>query len=229
MFAAVLTAMSFLSCNDESDVFEPTKVMQVQKAICKLPDGTEQFITDKGEVIHITDTTVYEVLPDDFVNISNTFNDEWTNLPLTRVGNYPMRIEVKGFDRSVQSSGYKKWLFNKEMASKYGIPQGMYLVCAYTFSKDLAQGKDESIKPRDYTNNIDDTPMGWLPSIYNASLKYVKGFELTSKPVNGFISANTTLQYIKCDLSGATYAKYIPYEPSNLTWQYVLSYTPSWD
>lgn len=52
---------------------------------------------------------------------------------------------------------------------------------------------------------------------------------LISNPVNGFVNATTMLRYINCDLSGRSYDRFIPYDPSSLVWQYVVSYSPGWD
>lgn len=230
MFVITLIVMVCSSCTDESDGVNIVKSRLSKSSFCKLADGTEQIITDRGEIIHITDTTVYEVSSDDIPNDNTGKDDEWSGFSLTRAdNNYPLKVTVKGFDGKIQTSGYQKWLFNKETAAKYGVPQGIYLVCFYNVSKELAQSDDESIKPRDYTKNLDDTPMGWLATEYDTNKKFIKGFEVGTNSVNGFVTATTMLRYINCDAYGVSYNKFIPYEPSALVWQYVLSYSPSWD
>lgn len=183
-------------------------------------------------MIHITDTTTYEASTDLIKSDHEAKNDDNYDfdLPLTRANNnYPVKMTVIGFDSEQALSGYVKMSFGESSAIKYGIPQGIYLVCHMAIYKKLAQSNYESIKPRNHTTNTDDTPMGWLVSEYNLNKKLVKGFEVTSVPINGFVTASTVLRYIKCDLSGKTYGKYIPYNISNLTWQYVLSYSPGWE
>lgn len=229
MLAVAMCAMACVSCtSDDEDVIGGHKLPK--KALTKLADGTEQLVTDMGEVIHITDTTVYDVLSENFQNEGGDTCDLWCSDFLTRAdNNNPVRMTVKGFDSQTTLIGYKKYSFGREDAQKYGIHPGIYLVSHIIIAKDLAQSDDESIKARDYTTNFDDTPMGWHVSDYNLKNKYIKGFDVSTNPVNGFVTATTLLQYIKCDTSGASYNKYIPYEPSTLIWQYVLSYSPSWD
>lgn len=67
MLAVAICAMACVSCtsNDE-DVICGHKLPE--KALAKLADGTEPLVTDMGEMIHITDTTVYDVLPENFQN-----------------------------------------------------------------------------------------------------------------------------------------------------------------
>lgn len=85
------------------------------------------------------------------------------------------------------------------------------------------------ITPRDYASNPDNTAMGWSLVDYNSTGKYVKGFDVAKTPVNGYVTATTMLRYINCDLAGRTINKFIPYEPSNLIWQYILSEYLTWD
>lgn len=186
-------------------------------------------VTDKGELITIEDTTVYTVnISDNLIQIESEIN-AW-DIPVTRVSDssYPQKITVKGYDTKEKIEDYKKMIFSD--AEKYGLQKGsIYLVCLYKVYKDLAQSDDESIKPRNYTTNLDDTAMGWLPDVYNNSKKFVKGFSCTTTSVNGFVTASTLLRYVKCDLSGASYDKFLPYAPQNLIWQYVLNYSEGWD
>ncbi len=107
---------------------------------------------------------------------------------------------------------------------KYGLYKGnIYLVCFYKVYKDLAQSNNESIKPRNYNTNPDDVAMGWAPDEYDQNGKLIKGFTNTTNSINGFVTASTILRYVKCDISGASYDRFIPYTPQNLVWQLLVS------
>lgn len=229
LFMAI-SAITFSSCSSEDDGVIAVSGNRAVPSYSKLADGTEQIVTDKGEVIHITDTTVYYDDSYEIRDVTDTI-DLWESTLLTRANNnYPYKMTVKGYDQTIKSGGNMKMMFTKDAAKKYGLyPNTVYIVCDYIVTKELSQGEDESIKPRDYTNNLDDTPMGWSVSKYNQDKSMVKGFDVASIPVNGFVTASTLLRYVICDAGGASYNKYIPYTPSSLTWQYVLSYSPGWD
>lgn len=186
-------------------------------------------ITDKGEFITIDDPTVYNVDLSEISESETFIADDWTtSITRSSYDSYPKKITVKGFDKKEQFGGYKKVSF--KYADKYGLKPGtIYLVCFHKIFKDLAQSDNESIRPRDYAKNPDDTAMGWLIDEYNTSGKFVKGFSCTTNDVNGFVTASTLLRYVKCDLSGASCNVYIPYAPQNLVWQYVLNLSESWD
>lgn len=225
-FFLILTfAIMLVSCSNESqDEVIPRSAVSDQ-----ILENNNTVVTDKGEVIVLEDSTVYTVtLSDDSVN-TDTDDDDWRSLQ-TRASNdsYPKRITVKGYDRKEQFGGYKKIIFSD--AEKYGLHKGtIYLVCFYKVYKELAQSNNETIKPRNYNNNLDDVAMGWLPDEYDKNKKLVKGFTTTTNSINGFVTASTILRYIKCDISGASYNKFIPYTPQDLVWQYVLNYSESWD
>lgn len=225
-FFLILTfAIMLVSCSDESqDEVIPRSAVSDQ-----ILENTNTVVTDKGEVIVLEDSTVYTVtLSDDYVN-TDTDDDDWRSLQ-TRASNdsYPKRITVKGYDRKEQFGGYKKIIFSD--AEKYGLHKGsIYLVCFYKVYKELAQNDNETIKPRNYNNNLDNVAMGWIPDEYDKKRKLVKGLTTTTNSINGFVTASTILRFIKCDISGASYNKFIPYTPQNLVWQYVLNYSESWD
>lgn len=214
-----------VSCSDESQ----DEVIPKSAVSDQILENTNTVVTDKGEVIVLEDSTVYTVtLSDDSVN-TDTDDDDWRSLQ-TRASNdsYPKRITVKGYDRKEQFGGYKKIIFSD--AEKYGLHKGtIYLVCFYKVYKELAQSNNETIKPRNYNNNLDDVAMGWIPDEYDKNKKLVKGFTTTTNSINGFVTASTILRFIKCDISGASYNKFIPYTPQDLVWQYVLNYSESWD
>lgn len=71
--------------------------------------------------------------------------------------------------------------------------------------------------------------MGWSPGTYNSVGSLIKGFDVSSNSVANYVTATTMLKYINCDLSGKSINRYIPYEPSDLIWQYVLNYYENWD
>lgn len=218
-------AVSVISCtNDSDELITNGTVLSKQIA-----EDANTVITDKGEVIHLEDTTVYTVKLSDFTPTVNSDSDVWNTIQ-TRAANdsYPKKITVKGFDSKEQFEGYKKMIFTD--AEKYGLHKGsIYLVCLYKIYKDLAQSNNESIKPRNYNTNPDDVAMGWTPDEYDKNGKLIKGFTNTTNSVNGFVTASTILRYVKCDISGASYDRFIPYTPQNLVWQYVLNYSESWD
>lgn len=218
-------AVSVISCTNDSDELIPNGTVLSKQ----IAEDANTVITDKGEVIHLEDTTVYTVKRSDFTPTVNSDSDVWNTIQ-TRAANdsYPKKITVKGFDRKEQFEGYKKMIFTD--AEKYGLHKGsIYLVCLYKIYKDLAQSNNESIKPRNYNTNPDDVAMGWAPDEYDKNGKLIKGFTNTTNSVNGFVTASTILRYVKCDLSGASYDRFIPYTPQNLVWQYVLNYSESWD
>ena len=219
-------AISVTSCTNDSQ----DELVSNGTALSKrTSEDVNTVITDKGEFIHLEDTTVYIVKLSDFISTTNSDSDAWSSLQ-TRASNdsYPKKITVKGFDRKEQFGGYKKMIFSD--AEKYGLYKGnIYLVCFYKVYKDLAQSNNESIKPRNYNTNPDDVAMGWAPDEYDQNGKLIKGFTNTTNSINGFVTASTILRYVKCDISGASYDRFIPYTPQNLVWQYVLNYSESWD
>lgn len=183
-------------------------------------------MTDRGEVISLSDTTVYKMTVGE-ANICP--NDSSWDAMLTRAvsDKYPMKISVKGYDKKEQYGGYKKMVFTD--ADKVGLHKGtIYLVCFYKVYKDLAQNQDERINPRNYTKNPDDTAMGWDPEILANSNMLQKGFSCPTTSINGWVTASTVLRFIKCDASGVTYDRFIPYKPEDLVWQYVLSLSEDW-
>lgn len=193
----------------------------------KSAGATKTIVTDRGEVITLTDTTVYHLDCEEAYQ-NGIVEDDWGTG--TRATNgYPMKLTVKGYDKINQYTDYKQVLFG-DYIEQYGLTKGtIYLVCYYTVTKELAQSDDENIRPRDYNNNPDDTAMGWSLSVFNSTQTRIKGFDVSSNPVNGFVTATTMLRHVKCDLAGRSINKYIPYEPSSLVWQYVLSYSLGWD
>lgn len=227
LFILIALSAMFSSCSNDSD--ESVETTSVSKISEKTSNAVETIITDKGEVIMLTDTTVYQMDLGDLYDEESTSESWCTN---TRSTGYhdPMRIEVKGYDTKTQVSSYVKVLTSKDDAEKYGLVRGnIYLTCNYHITKELAMNKDESIKPRNYINNPDNTAMGWIPGEFASTGHLLKGFEVPSNSVNNYATAKTMLKYINCDLSGKTINRFIPYEPSDLVWQYVLNYTPGWD
>jgi len=150
-FLIIAFALASVVCSSCTNEDENTSNSGNSKALYrKLADGTELFITDKGEIIHITDTTVYDADSNEFLDeINERGTIDWYKNPLTRSeNNYPQKITVTGFDREQAVGNYVKMAFGKESSIKYGIPQGTYLVSHRAIFKDLAQSEDESIKPR---------------------------------------------------------------------------------
>lgn len=225
----IVAVVCMLSCTNDDDVVVENKAMK--PSYTKLSDGTELFVTDRGEVIHITDTTVYDCSSDlSFDEIKDNESYSWNMISkVRRAANYPSQETVYGFDTAEQLTSYVKMAIGKENAAKYGIPQGTYLVCLFTITKKLAKGDNEAIQPRSYPADSDDVAMGWSVLTYNSTKKLLKGFDVSSASVDGYVMASTLLRYIKCNLAGASYNKFAPYEPSALTWQYVLSYSFSWE
>lgn len=217
----------FTSCSNDIDESLDSPKSSATSPLESL-SNVEIVITDKGEVITLTDTTVYHVNIED-THDENFITNDWSMTTRATTDSYPKKITVKGYDKKNQNGSYSKIVFG-DNAAKYGLVKGtIYLVCFYNITKELALEKDENIRPRDYMNNLDDTAMGWSSVTYSATKKFVKGFDASANSVNGFVTATTMLRYVNCDLAGHSYNRFIPYDPSDLVWQYVVSYSPGWD
>ncbi len=220
-------SLLMLAAACSSDQFDDS-VDIAAKAANNVSLSNEIVVTDQGEVISLSDTAVYEVTIGNFSKTCPT-DSSWDALPTRAASNnYPVKMSVKGYDKKEQYGGYKKMIFTD--ADKVGLHKGtIYLVCFYKIYKDLAQNKGESIGPRDYTSNLDDTAMGWDPEKLANTNMLEKGFSCPTTSINGWVKACTVLRFIKCDVSGISYNKFIPYQPENLVWQYVLRQSVEWD
>ena len=110
LLLSMALAISVISCtNDSQDEFASNGTELSEQTT----EDANTVITDKGELIHLEDTTVYTVKLSDITSATNSEPDVWSSIP-TRASNdsYPKKITIKGFDRKEQFGGYKKMIFS---------------------------------------------------------------------------------------------------------------------
>lgn len=169
-----------------------------------------------GETIVLSDTSVYVPEFDDAMMASTPtcVIEDWNTL-MTRSSTNSSR--EYGYDSEVPESDWKKYSLGSTWQQKYGITPGIYIARYVKVHKNLPILPSMDINVADYTlPNAPQNVMGWLGTSGTI------GF--TAEPSTDYVADGITrVFYINCNLAGVSYNQYIPANPSNFEWAYVLS------
>lgn len=182
----------------------------------------EVISLSNGNVFTLTDTTTYEIYPDDSIDSSIiVVNDKEDIFGLETRGSTSLR--AYGYDSQEPETDWKKYLLNSSW-EKYGVTPAIYVGRYVKVHKNLSIEKGTYAVPADYSSEkAPHDAMGWDGTTGTI------GFTPTTK--SDYISDGVTRIFIiNCDMSGKVYNKNIPADPSNFEWAYKLeSKADIWD
>lgn len=184
-------------------------------------NGEIIFLTN-GDVISLTDTTTYEIVPNDleagqFV-VENGTEDLFGIATRSTIG-----LRAYGYDSLEPETDWKKYLLGSSW-EKYGVSPAIYVGRYVKVHKNLSIEPGTYAVAADYTSDkAPQNVMGWD----GATGKI--GFTPTTK--TDYISDGVTRIFIiNCDMSGRVYNQNIPANPTNFIWAYKMeSKTDIWD
>ena len=184
--------------------------------------NVEMISLSNGEVIFLTDTTTYEIFPNDLeaeqIISGNGIEDLFGMV--TRSAN---SLRAYGYDSQEPETDWKKYLLNSSW-EKYGVTPAVYIGRYVKVHKNLSIEPGTYAVPADYSSEkAPQNAMGWDGTTGKI------GF--TPSPKSDDISDGVTRIFIiNCDMSGRVYNQNIPANPSNFQWAYKMeSKADIWD
>lgn len=167
-----------------------------------------------GEIITLSDTTVYVIDADTF-NDAETISEKSSENLFTPDSRSTSIFKEFGYDSQEPETGWKKYIFNNW--ETYGVLPGLIYVGRYVkVHKNLPIEPGTYAMPANYTSaNAPKNAMGW-----NGQTEVI-GFTPTAKSDN-IADGVTRIFFLKCDLAGKEYNKMIPANPSDFQWVYAL-------
>lgn len=182
----------------------------------------EMISLSNGEVIFLTDTTTYEIFPND-LEVGQIISENGTEDLFGMVTRSTNSLRAYGYDSQEPETDWKKYLLNSSW-EKYGVSPAVYIGRYVKVHKDLSIEPGTYAVPADYTSDkAPQDAMGWDGTTGKI------GFTPTTK--SDYISDGVTRIFIiNCDMSGRVYNKNIPANPSNFVWAYKMeSKADIWD
>lgn len=173
--------------------------------------------SNDSESVHIllSDTTIYEPDFSDMIPESSTpiyYSYDW-NTPITRTSSDSYR--EYGYDYEEPESDWRKYSLNSTW-QQYGITPGIYIARYVKIHKNLTILPNKEILTASYdAPNAPQNAMGWKGTTQNI------GF--TASPTTDYVADGVTRVFlINSSLAGVSLNRYIPANPSNFIWGYVL-------
>lgn len=182
----------------------------------------EVISLSNGEMITLSDTTTYEIFPEDLSDVSNLTDKASENL-FDNISRSTNSLRAYGYDSQEPETDWKKYLLNSSW-EKYGVTPAIYVGRYVKVHKNLSIEPGTYAVPADYTSDkAPKNAMGW------DGTTGIIGFTPTNK--SDYISDGVTRIFIiNCDMSGRVYNKNIPANPSNFEWAYKMeSKVDIWD
>lgn len=203
MFTALLgTCLFVTACSSDEN----------QEFTAENKEGNIITLTN-GETILLSDTTTYELAFDEALAIGANSYCEDCFSPQTRAASDSYR--AYGYDSEEPESDWKKYSLGSSL-SQYGISSGIYIARYVKVHKNLSILPNKTIVVANYNStNAPQDAMEWYGT--------TKTIGYSATPSTDYIADGVTrVFYIKCNLSGISYNKYIPASPSNFEWAYKL-------
>lgn len=214
LISIISTTICLLLCGCNS---EEEQIYQAQAYA-----SGEMISLSNGEVIFLTDTTTYEIFPND-LEVGQIISENGTEDLFGMVTRSTNSLRAYGYDSQEPETDWKKYLLNSSW-EKYGVSPAVYIGRYVKVHKDLSIEPGTYAVPADYTSDkAPQDAMGWDGTTGKI------GFTPTTK--SDYISDGVTRIFIiNCDMSGRVYNKNIPANPSNFVWAYKMeSKADIWD
>lgn len=193
LFTAITAAFSILTSCDNSKEF-----------------GSEANLSE--EVQNLTEEAISFI---NWIGSDSISYESWERSPLTATTRgADIDLTVHGYT-TTSSTGNQKVIIGKELASRMGISNQIYIMERITARYELTinglSTKEVRFSP------IDSPKCGLFPD-YTSSELDLRGYSTSQKGDN--VTLATVMVHVICDIAGRNYDKWYPCKPDQLEWCY---------
>lgn len=195
----LLLAFFISACTYE----EPFKKQSKGTSLVKNSNGTETVFLDNGEEIILQDTNTYII----------NYNLNQVEELLACESGSSRGVAPTGYDKKDEPKDYKKYQIGG--LEKWGInPNNIYIAKYIYYYKNLPVNKGYYLSPTN-SKYKENPVMGFNPP------SQTLGFHTDIPDTwTGYETGITQVLYVNCDLSGISWNKNIPCNPSDFVWYY---------